>query len=138
MLFYLKLILHFTCKGHPVNEVQCLRYLQGLVRTSHPLNKDGERSVCSFSLDGLCSQILLYFKRFFKSFYKFNWICWKYFQIKHEVEIARLKKDLREKDNVVEEKMEELAEMTDKVELLETVSVLLALEDEYHLKSLLL
>ncbi|KAL4221886.1 A-kinase anchor protein 9 [Mactra antiquata] len=40
--------------------------------------------------------------------------------IKHEVEIARLKKDLREKDNVVEEKLEELAEMSDKVELLES------------------
>ncbi|WAQ94515.1 PCNT-like protein [Mya arenaria] len=36
------------------------------------------------------------------------------FQIKHEVEIARLKRDLREKDNVVEEKLEELAELSDK------------------------
>ncbi|XP_052799016.1 A-kinase anchor protein 9-like isoform X3 [Mya arenaria] len=40
--------------------------------------------------------------------------------IKHEVEIARLKRDLREKDNVVEEKLEELAELSDKVELLES------------------
>ncbi|WAQ94540.1 PCNT-like protein [Mya arenaria] len=41
-------------------------------------------------------------------------------EIKHEVEIARLKRDLREKDNVVEEKLEELAELSDKVELLES------------------
>ena len=46
------------------------------------------------------------------------------FQIKHEVEISRLKKQLREKDNVIEEKMEELAEMSDKVETFEAVSYL--------------
>ena len=44
------------------------------------------------------------------------------FQIKHEVEISRLKKQLREKDNVIEEKLEELAEISDKVETYESVS----------------
>jgi len=37
--------------------------------------------------------------------------------------MARLKKDLREKDNVIEEKLEELEELSDRVELLETVSL---------------
>ena len=38
------------------------------------------------------------------------------------MEISRLKKQLREKDNVIEEKLEELAEISDKVETYESVS----------------